>query len=57
MASPVVGSDKYRSYLSGHDGKNTEWRYGDPPNYNVVNKLFKVYACCVCILYYMRSSV
>ncbi|RVW85047.1 Pathogen-related protein [Vitis vinifera] len=41
MASSVVEGDKYRSYLSGDDEKNTEWRYGAPPNYDVVNKLFE----------------
>lgn len=32
--------DKYRSYLSEEEKKNTQWRYG-PPNYDVVNKLFE----------------
>lgn len=32
--------DKYRSYLSEEEKKNTQWRHG-PPNYDVVNKLFE----------------
>lgn len=58
MASSVVEGDKYRSYLSGDDEKNTEWRYGAPPNYDVVNKLFEegrtkvyvVYAFCIYVI-------
>uniref|UniRef100_A0A5B7APL0 Putative pathogen-related protein isoform X1 n=1 Tax=Davidia involucrata TaxID=16924 RepID=A0A5B7APL0_DAVIN len=41
MASSGSEGDKYRSYLSGEEEKNTEWRFGDPPNYDVVNKLFE----------------
>jgi len=37
----TVEGDKYRSYLSGEGEKNTQWRYGGPPNYDVVNKLFE----------------
>ncbi|KAG8499431.1 hypothetical protein CXB51_005898 [Gossypium anomalum] len=33
--------DKYRSYLHGEDELNTNWRYGGPPNYDIVNKLFE----------------
>ncbi|KAJ7959247.1 pathogen-related protein-like [Quillaja saponaria] len=33
--------DKYRTYLHGDAEKNTKWRYGAPPNYDVVNKLFE----------------
>ncbi|XP_054799930.1 pathogen-related protein-like [Prosopis cineraria] len=33
--------DKYRTYLHGDAEKNTEWRFGAPPNYDVVNKLFE----------------
>ncbi|GMP46518.1 hypothetical protein CsSME_00014637 [Camellia sinensis var. sinensis] len=33
--------DKYRSYLNGEGEKNTKWRFGVPPNYDVVNKLFE----------------
>ncbi|XP_034675098.1 pathogen-related protein-like [Vitis riparia] len=41
MASSVGEGDKYRSHLDGEEEKNTEWRYGAPPNYEVVNKLFE----------------
>jgi hypothetical protein len=33
--------DKYRSYLHEEGEKNTKWRFGAPPNYDVVNKLFE----------------
>lgn len=33
--------DKYRSFLSGEGEKNTQWRFGAPPNFDVVNKLFE----------------
>lgn len=33
--------DKYRSHIYGEGEKNTEWRYGAPPNYDIVNKLFE----------------
>ncbi|XP_021284518.1 pathogen-related protein-like [Herrania umbratica] len=36
-----VEGEKYRSYLHGEEEKNTKWRYGDPPSYDVVNKLFE----------------
>ncbi|XP_038885266.1 pathogen-related protein-like isoform X2 [Benincasa hispida] len=35
------GEEKYRSLLRGDEEKNTKWRYGVPPNYDVVNKLFE----------------
>lgn len=41
MASPSFNGDKYRSYLHGEEEKNTKWRFGAPPNYDVVNKLFE----------------
>ncbi|MED6210492.1 hypothetical protein PIB30_064594 [Stylosanthes scabra] len=39
----MMGSswDKYRTYLHGEEEKNTKWRFGGPPNYDVVNKLFE----------------
>ncbi|RVW85044.1 Pathogen-related protein [Vitis vinifera] len=40
MASSVGEGDKYRYHLDGEE-ENTEWRYGAPPNYEVVNKLFE----------------
>ncbi|XP_023759493.1 pathogen-related protein [Lactuca sativa] len=33
--------DKYRSFMSGEGEKNTTWKYGAPPNYDAVNKLFE----------------
>ncbi|MBA0855723.1 hypothetical protein Goshw_018023 [Gossypium schwendimanii] len=33
--------DKYCSYLHGEGELNTNWRYGGPPNYDIVNKLFE----------------
>ncbi|CBI19976.3 pathogen-related protein [Vitis vinifera] len=40
MASSVGEGDKYRYHLDGEE-ENTEWRYGAPPNYEVVHKLFE----------------
>ncbi|KAK1275829.1 hypothetical protein QJS04_geneDACA010030 [Acorus gramineus] len=34
-------SDKYRSFIHGESEKDTVWRTGAPPNYDVVNKLFE----------------
>ncbi|KAM3711560.1 hypothetical protein ACB098_01G118800 [Castanea mollissima] len=33
--------DKYRSHLNDEGEKNTIWRFGAPPNYDAVNKLFE----------------
>ncbi|KAL3821259.1 hypothetical protein ACJIZ3_007164 [Penstemon smallii] len=33
--------DKYRSFLHDDEAQNTEWRYGAPPTYDAVNKLFE----------------
>ncbi|XP_059630550.1 pathogen-related protein-like isoform X2 [Cornus florida] len=41
MASPGAQGDKYRSLLNGDEEKNTVWRFGAPPNYDFVNKLFE----------------
>ncbi|KAM6566836.1 hypothetical protein CsatA_025964 [Cannabis sativa] len=41
MASIEVKEDKYRTHIYGETEKNTTWRYGGPPNYDVVNKLFE----------------
>ncbi|KAL6269107.1 hypothetical protein ACE6H2_026018 [Prunus campanulata] len=41
MASSGVKGDSYRCYLHGEGEKNTKWRFGAPPNYDVVNKLFE----------------
>lgn len=40
MASSGFDGDKYRSYLSEEEKKNTQWRNG-PPNYDVINKFFE----------------
>ncbi|PRQ24838.1 putative NTF2-like domain-containing protein [Rosa chinensis] len=40
-ASGVDQRDKYRSYMYGDGERNTQWRAGAPPNYDVVNKLFE----------------
>ncbi|RZC07140.1 Pathogen-related protein isoform B [Glycine soja] len=41
MALSNVREDNYRSYLREDTEKNTKWRYGAPPNYDVVNKLYE----------------
>ncbi|XVE60176.1 hypothetical protein DITRI_Ditri05aG0107000 [Diplodiscus trichospermus] len=42
MASSVTDQeDKYRSYLHGEGEKNTKWKFGAPPSYDVVDKLFE----------------
>ncbi|KAI9113261.1 hypothetical protein K1719_015786 [Acacia pycnantha] len=33
--------DSYRTFLHGDAEKTTKWRFGAPPNYDVVNKLFE----------------
>ncbi|KAF7830643.1 pathogen-related protein-like [Senna tora] len=33
--------DKYRSYMHEDAEKNIKWKFGTPPNYDVVNKLFE----------------
>jgi hypothetical protein len=40
-AAAEVGGDKYRSFIHGESERGTVWRYGAPPNYDVVNKLFE----------------
>ncbi|KQK03580.1 pathogen-related protein [Brachypodium distachyon] len=40
-ATPEAGGDKYRSFMHGEGEKNTVWKLGAPPNYDVVNKLFE----------------
>ncbi|KAF5176825.1 Pathogen-related protein [Thalictrum thalictroides] len=37
----VVQNDPYRSFIYGEGEKDTVWRNGAPPNYEVVNKLFE----------------
>ena len=41
MEASGIQGDEYRSYLHGEGEKNTKWKYGAPPNYDVVNKLFE----------------
>ena len=41
MTSKDVVEDKYRYLLKGDGEKDTKWRFGAPPNYDVVNKLFE----------------
>ncbi|KAM5562431.1 pathogen-related protein-like [Rosa sericea] len=36
-----VEGDKYRYYLNGEGERSTKWKFGTPPNYEVVNKLFE----------------
>ncbi|RZR81065.1 hypothetical protein BHM03_00007212 [Ensete ventricosum] len=33
--------DRYRSHIHGDNERHTEWRFGSPPNYDLVNKLFE----------------
>ncbi|KAJ8771723.1 hypothetical protein K2173_026900 [Erythroxylum novogranatense] len=41
MESEGVVGDKYRSHLHEEGEKDTKWRFGGPPNYDIVNKLFE----------------
>ncbi|XAR62446.1 hypothetical protein NMG60_11017200 [Bertholletia excelsa] len=41
MALSGAEGDKYRAHLHGEGKRNTKWRFGAPPNYDVVNKLFE----------------
>lgn len=41
MAFSPVEVDKYRSFIYGDGEKNTQWRDGAPPNYDVVDRLFE----------------
>ena len=36
-SSAEAGGDKYRSFIDGEGEKNTVWRLGHPPNFDVVN--------------------
>lgn len=40
-ASSAEAEDSYRTYIYGEGEKTTKWRFGAPPNYDVVNKLFE----------------
>ncbi|XP_010261152.1 PREDICTED: pathogen-related protein-like [Nelumbo nucifera] len=37
----VVKVDKYRSHMYGEGEKYTKWRFGAPPNYDLVDRLFE----------------
>ncbi|KAM7253181.1 hypothetical protein ACFE04_025799 [Oxalis oulophora] len=41
MAASGSYEDPYRYHLHGEEEKNTQWRFGAPPNYDTVNKLFE----------------
>ncbi|KAJ4831820.1 hypothetical protein Tsubulata_010189 [Turnera subulata] len=41
MEASGIEGDKYRYFLNGEGEKNTKWRFGAPPNYDIVNKLFE----------------
>nr|QOJ53932.1 pathogenesis-related protein [Panax notoginseng] len=41
MASTGSKVEKYRSLLGAEDVKDVQWRFGAPPNFDVVNKLFE----------------
>lgn len=41
--------DKYRYLLSGEGEKDTKRKFGVPPNYDVVNKLFEDGRTKVCV--------
>ncbi|PON76301.1 NTF2-like domain containing protein [Parasponia andersonii] len=41
MASKDIWVDKYRYLLNGDGEKDTKWKFGAPPNYDVVNELFE----------------
>jgi hypothetical protein len=41
MAASGSEGDRYRSHIHGEGEKNTQWRFGAPPNYDTVNKLFE----------------
>jgi len=36
-----IKEDKYRDHIYGEGEANTVWKYGAPPNYDAVNKLFE----------------
>ncbi|XAR62445.1 hypothetical protein NMG60_11017199 [Bertholletia excelsa] len=40
-SAAAAQGEKYRSHLSEEEVKNIKWRFGIPPNYDVVNKLFE----------------
>ena len=49
-----MDNDKYRSHLNDEGEKNTVWRFGAPPNYDAVTKLFEEGRTKVSLLYIKR---
>lgn len=41
FSSMRLAADKYRSILNDEKTGNTHWRYGGPPIFDTVNKLFE----------------
>ncbi|XP_010916129.1 pathogen-related protein [Elaeis guineensis] len=41
MASSDFEGNKYRSFIYGEGERNTQWRFGAPPNFDLVDKLFE----------------
>lgn len=41
MAAGATKVEKYRYFLDAENVKNVQWRFGTPPNYDVVDKLFE----------------
>lgn len=41
LSSMRLAADKYRSILNDEKTGNTRWRYGGPPIFDTVNKLFE----------------
>ncbi|KAL5997809.1 hypothetical protein ACLOJK_008741 [Asimina triloba] len=37
----MAAVDRYRSFMHGEGEKDTQWRHGAPPSYDLVNKLFE----------------
>lgn len=50
--------EKYRYFLDAENVKDVQWRFGTPPNYDVVDKLFQegqtkvIFAFLVLIVFY-----
>lgn len=41
--------DKYRTFMYGEGEKDTQWRHGGPPTYDLVNQVFEEGRTKVCI--------
>lgn len=44
-----VGADVVATFMYGEGEKNTHWRHGGPPTYDLVNQLFEEGRSKVCI--------